>query len=189
MRILIIDDSLSKIVRIQDSLTELVPDAELSVVGSFWDAKDELINNKFDFIICDMQFPETTHGRIERECGIKVLDMLAQARIDTPVIIASSDVNVSVLLEERNFGHIPSIKASSMYCLTSQLEPYLDNLTTIVKDEKQMLHDLHKTNFRNISIPKPIFEKTKTKEDHDRIKKAQLKREKKQEKKNKYKRI
>jgi len=136
MKILVIDDSPEKIERIKESLVTLVDTIEFLEAGSYMEAKQTINDNKHDIelIVCDMQFPNTTNDRIDRYCGIKVLQYLDKLRaVDKMIsshlftVIASSSDTIGDLLEEHGFGHVSSIKASSMYDLTSQFKPVMES--------------------------------------------------------------
>lgn len=180
MNVLIIDDSPEKIERIKKSILGMVPDAKFIYAFSYWGAKFELDEAKdtFDFIVCDMQFPIKENDRIEREAGIQMLSLMTRMKLKATIVVASSSDTVGELLEEKGYGHIPAIKASSMYDLTSQFRPHL---TSFIKEEPKIpsvsIRDYVKPPRRG---PAP---KVKTDEDHARIRKAELKREIKARKK------
>jgi len=177
MKVLIIDDSPEKIERIKKSITGLVPEAKYIYAFSYWEAKFELDNEEFDFIVCDMQFPIKSNDRIDIEAGIKMLSVMTRMNLKAKIVVASSSDTVNELLEERGYGHIPAIKASSMYALDNQFKPHLTDF--IIEDPTSNRAELRNSleMMRMCGTKMPITSKPRTAEDQLNIEKAALKRE------------
>ena len=127
MTILIIDDDINKVKRIEKSLLDItIRPYDTTHAKTFIDAKRLLKEFSYDLIICDMQFPNRIGSGIIADNGIKVLEYLKRKGIETTIVIASSSDTVDTLLADRGFSHIPSIKASSMYSLDNQLEFFIN---------------------------------------------------------------
>lgn len=191
MKVLIIDDSPEKIVRIHKSLDGLVPNLEFKDVDN-WAAAINYITDfqdEIDFVVCDMQFPRRPYDRIDRESGIAVLKEMKRTNIEIPIIIASSSDTVNELLAEKGFGHIPSVKASSMYDLDSQFKPWLveigiiDEQVIALQDELEKRKKLQKKAFvkgmLNAHFPSPLprYHGQDPVDKESKLKKAQLKRD------------
>ncbi len=90
MEILQVEDRANKVVSVHRVLRALgIPNNQHTHVKYLNEAKELLLKNKYDIIITDMWYQEKEYAP-EDECGLKLLDFMADNKIDTPVIIFSS---------------------------------------------------------------------------------------------------
>lgn len=90
MKILIIDDEKWKREYIVEAILEVNQEIEIKECEYRNDGLKELMNNNFDLLFLDMQFPNYLGGMIERNNGLSVLRELKRMENHIPVVICSS---------------------------------------------------------------------------------------------------
>lgn len=197
MKYLIVDDNPHKIERIEKVMKILIPDIKRLVEFDLSSGLATLKENidDIDFIISDMQFPETPNGRINIVSGIKFVNKVKLLNLKhdkkIPVCVASSDSGIQSLLDSNGLSDIYGIIAEAQYSLRGQFEKWFEtekeflnilpsDLTNgAASNDREETIKRYMNNLKQGGYKKP---KVVTEDDKKRLELAELKRVLKQAK-------
>ena len=130
MKVLIIDDLESKARSIERCFNNLnITDVSIEATRNtgLISIETQIKNGTpYDLIVCDMQMPNMINGMISPKAGLHVLHSLSIRKINTPVIMCSSD-KLDDLSEYENV--IGSIHYNYSVDHTSDIEKLLKSLS------------------------------------------------------------
>lgn len=114
MRVLISEDSERKYIHIQNVVKKVLgEDTEIERVVYAKAGVVKLKNEKYDYLIQDMQLPINSDGRIDIKGGLYVLNQVKYRKLIDKYCICSSDVFSYELMKENGFKNVPFVDYSS----------------------------------------------------------------------------
>ena len=127
MKILISDDCDIKSKDIKESILQIYPNAEITIVNYAKAGLKELIREEYDYLIQDMFLPIHFEERIDTRGGIYILNQLKFRGIKVKSCICSSDKVSQSYMMESGFSETPFINYSSNY--------FTEDLINFIKGE------------------------------------------------------